>query len=184
MTKIPKWRLTADWFDVCRCDIPCRCEFASRRPITVPGGAGQSGGETLSGIVQGYKPPGGDQRAGRGNEGWKQTFPLRSRPPVRSAREPLQDFSPGSTPWPPRPTCCSRRGGQGRGSPNREHQSLRLKFGTFISMLRAVSFLQMESVNQVGLLVVSRANSRSLGYRHLQQQCVSAYLRGQDINRT
>ncbi|HZU75046.1 MAG TPA: DUF1326 domain-containing protein [Acidimicrobiales bacterium] len=28
MAEIPKWRLTGDWFDVCRCDIPCPCEFA------------------------------------------------------------------------------------------------------------------------------------------------------------
>jgi hypothetical protein len=24
----PEWRLRGDWFDVCRCDIPCPCEFA------------------------------------------------------------------------------------------------------------------------------------------------------------
>jgi hypothetical protein len=24
----PGWRLRGDWFDVCRCDIPCPCEFA------------------------------------------------------------------------------------------------------------------------------------------------------------
>ena len=26
--KIPNWRVTRDWFDVCRCNIPCPCEFA------------------------------------------------------------------------------------------------------------------------------------------------------------
>ena len=25
---IPEWQVTGDWFDVCRCDIPCPCEFA------------------------------------------------------------------------------------------------------------------------------------------------------------
>jgi hypothetical protein len=28
METIPKWRLEGDWFDVCRCTIPCPCEFA------------------------------------------------------------------------------------------------------------------------------------------------------------
>jgi len=26
--KIPNWRVTGDWFDVCKCSIPCSCEFA------------------------------------------------------------------------------------------------------------------------------------------------------------
>ena len=26
--KIPNWRVSGDWFDVCRCNIPCPCEFA------------------------------------------------------------------------------------------------------------------------------------------------------------
>jgi hypothetical protein len=25
---VPQWRVQGDWFDVCRCDIPCPCEFA------------------------------------------------------------------------------------------------------------------------------------------------------------
>jgi hypothetical protein len=25
---IPNWKLSGDWFDVCRCSIPCPCEFA------------------------------------------------------------------------------------------------------------------------------------------------------------
>jgi hypothetical protein len=25
---VPQWRVVEDWFDVCRCDIPCPCEFA------------------------------------------------------------------------------------------------------------------------------------------------------------
>ena len=25
---VPEWRAEGDWFDVCRCDIPCPCEFA------------------------------------------------------------------------------------------------------------------------------------------------------------
>jgi hypothetical protein len=25
---IPEWHVRGDWFDVCRCDIPCPCEFA------------------------------------------------------------------------------------------------------------------------------------------------------------
>jgi hypothetical protein len=27
-TGIPKWTLSGDWFDVCKCNIPCPCEFA------------------------------------------------------------------------------------------------------------------------------------------------------------
>jgi hypothetical protein len=25
---IPKWKISGDWFDVCKCNIPCPCEFA------------------------------------------------------------------------------------------------------------------------------------------------------------
>jgi hypothetical protein len=25
---IPKWTASGDWFDVCRCNVPCPCEFA------------------------------------------------------------------------------------------------------------------------------------------------------------
>ena len=25
---VPQWRAVGDWFDVCRCDLPCPCEFA------------------------------------------------------------------------------------------------------------------------------------------------------------
>ncbi len=25
---VPEWHIAGDWFDVCRCDIPCPCEFA------------------------------------------------------------------------------------------------------------------------------------------------------------
>jgi hypothetical protein len=25
---IPEWKLSGDWFDVCKCSIPCPCEFA------------------------------------------------------------------------------------------------------------------------------------------------------------
>jgi hypothetical protein len=28
MAAVPNWRLEGDWFDVCRCTIPCPCEFA------------------------------------------------------------------------------------------------------------------------------------------------------------
>src|ERR671930_2365320 len=28
MADIPSWRLTGDWFDVCRCRVPCGCTFA------------------------------------------------------------------------------------------------------------------------------------------------------------
>ena len=24
----PEWRFRGDWFDVCKCNIPCPCEFA------------------------------------------------------------------------------------------------------------------------------------------------------------
>jgi hypothetical protein len=25
---IPDWKVSGDWFDVCKCNIPCPCEFA------------------------------------------------------------------------------------------------------------------------------------------------------------
>ena len=25
---IPSWKVSGDWFDVCKCNIPCPCEFA------------------------------------------------------------------------------------------------------------------------------------------------------------
>ena len=25
---IPNWNVSGDWFDVCKCNIPCPCEFA------------------------------------------------------------------------------------------------------------------------------------------------------------
>src|SRR3989442_6621752 len=25
---VPKWRIVGDWFDVCKCSIPCPCTFA------------------------------------------------------------------------------------------------------------------------------------------------------------
>jgi hypothetical protein len=28
MTPIPDWRVAGDWFDVCKCSIPCPCTFA------------------------------------------------------------------------------------------------------------------------------------------------------------
>ena len=28
MAEIPQWRLAGDWFDVCRCRVPCGCTFA------------------------------------------------------------------------------------------------------------------------------------------------------------
>jgi len=28
MASIPQWQAEGDWFDVCKCDIPCPCEFA------------------------------------------------------------------------------------------------------------------------------------------------------------
>ena len=28
MAEVPAWRLTGDWFDVCRCRVPCGCTFA------------------------------------------------------------------------------------------------------------------------------------------------------------
>jgi hypothetical protein len=28
MAEIPQWHVTGDWFDVCKCSIPCPCEFA------------------------------------------------------------------------------------------------------------------------------------------------------------
>ncbi|MEU8343689.1 hypothetical protein SAMN05443665_102890 [Actinomadura meyerae] len=27
-TEIPRWHVTGDWFDVCKCDVPCPCTFA------------------------------------------------------------------------------------------------------------------------------------------------------------
>jgi hypothetical protein len=28
MTDVPQWRIAGDWFDVCKCNIPCPCTFA------------------------------------------------------------------------------------------------------------------------------------------------------------
>ena len=28
MAGVPHWRLVGDWFDVCKCTIPCPCTFA------------------------------------------------------------------------------------------------------------------------------------------------------------
>jgi hypothetical protein len=28
INNIPQWNLSGDWFDVCKCNIPCPCEFA------------------------------------------------------------------------------------------------------------------------------------------------------------
>lgn len=28
MAEIPKWHAKGDWFDVCRCDVPCPCSWA------------------------------------------------------------------------------------------------------------------------------------------------------------
>ena len=28
MADTPRWHLDGDWFDVCKCDVPCPCEFA------------------------------------------------------------------------------------------------------------------------------------------------------------
>jgi hypothetical protein len=28
MADIPNWKLDGDWFDVCKCNMPCPCEFA------------------------------------------------------------------------------------------------------------------------------------------------------------
>jgi hypothetical protein len=28
MAEVPSWRVTGDWFDVCRCRVPCGCTFA------------------------------------------------------------------------------------------------------------------------------------------------------------
>jgi len=27
-SSVPQWHIVGDWFDVCRCNIPCPCEFA------------------------------------------------------------------------------------------------------------------------------------------------------------
>jgi hypothetical protein len=26
--RVPNWKASGDWFDVCKCNIPCPCEFA------------------------------------------------------------------------------------------------------------------------------------------------------------
>lgn len=28
MTEVPKWHVEGDWFDVCKCNVPCPCTFA------------------------------------------------------------------------------------------------------------------------------------------------------------
>jgi hypothetical protein len=25
---VPNWKVSGDWFDVCKCNMPCPCEFA------------------------------------------------------------------------------------------------------------------------------------------------------------
>lgn len=27
-SNIPQWKLSGDWFDVCKCSVPCPCTFA------------------------------------------------------------------------------------------------------------------------------------------------------------
>lgn len=29
-TTVPKWHASGDWFDACKCDVPCPCSFAQR----------------------------------------------------------------------------------------------------------------------------------------------------------
>jgi hypothetical protein len=37
-TNIPSWKASGDWFDVCKCKIPCPCEFAQDlRSVIVKG---------------------------------------------------------------------------------------------------------------------------------------------------
>lgn len=31
MPEIPRWHVAGDWFDVCKCTIPCPCTFAQPR---------------------------------------------------------------------------------------------------------------------------------------------------------
>ena len=26
--QVPQWHIEGDWFDVCKCNVPCPCEFA------------------------------------------------------------------------------------------------------------------------------------------------------------
>ena len=28
MAQVPQWHIEGDWFDVCKCNVPCPCEFA------------------------------------------------------------------------------------------------------------------------------------------------------------
>ena len=38
MPDVPSWHLSGDWFDVCKCGIPCPCTFAQPpRRATAPG---------------------------------------------------------------------------------------------------------------------------------------------------
>ncbi len=30
MADVPEWHLEGDWFDVCKCDVPCPCTFAQK----------------------------------------------------------------------------------------------------------------------------------------------------------
>ena len=32
MADVPQWHLAGDWFDVCKCTVPCPCTFA--QPLT------------------------------------------------------------------------------------------------------------------------------------------------------
>lgn len=32
---IPKWMVSGDWFDVCKCNIPCPCEFTQTQLMRI-----------------------------------------------------------------------------------------------------------------------------------------------------
>ena len=57
MAAVPRWQLEGDWFDVCKCDIPCPCEFAQAPTNGACDGIlawhvrkGSYGGVTLDGL--------------------------------------------------------------------------------------------------------------------------------------
>jgi hypothetical protein len=63
MTNVPRWYAKGDWFDVCKCNIPCPCEFAQAPTF----GDCEAMAEALTGpttlpgqLVQTFNPPGSE----------------------------------------------------------------------------------------------------------------------------
>ena len=53
MAEIPQWRLAGDWFDVCRCRVPCGCSFAQAATLPCAGVTAWRGLVTLGKVKPG-----------------------------------------------------------------------------------------------------------------------------------